>query len=352
MRTKIICTLGPTSQTEDVLKRMADAGMSVARFNFSHGKHADHLRLMEMVRKINKKHGLEIKLLQDLEGYRIRIGAFKRHKPIPVKNGQTVFLTAKPVPGEGNIIPFDFDGSLEAFKDLEHIFIDDGTICLKIIRILKDRIQAKVLVGGDINEHKGINVPGIRFRIEGLTDKDKKDVLLGIDQKVDFIAQSFVRKADDMLALKEAVKDKHPKCKFIAKIENEEGLDNIDEIIDVSDGIMVARGDLGVSMPIYEVPVFQKMIIRKCNRKKKIDITATQMLENMVNHIRPTRAEVSDIANAVLDRSDYIMLSGETAKGKYPVEAVEMMKNVIKFTEESSIFKKKVSSKGIKNERS
>jgi len=347
-RTKIICTLGPTSQTEDVLKRMADAGMSVARFNFSHGLHAEHLSRMEIVRKINKKYGFDIKLLQDLEGYRIRIGLFKRHRPVFVSPGQTVFLTKKNILGQGNIIPFDFDGSTEEFKGLEHIFIDDGTICLKIKRIFADKIQTTVLVGGSISEHKGINVPGIRFRMEGLTEKDKKDAAFGIKQKVDYIAQSFVRKADDILSLREFVKKEHSGCLLIAKIENEEGLDKIDEIINVSDGIMVARGDLGVSMPIYEVPVFQKMIIGKCNKKKKMDITATQMLEHMVDHIRPTRAEVSDIANAVLDGSDYIMLSGETAKGKYPVEAVEMMKNVIEFTEKSPLYRKRKSIRGKK----
>ncbi len=333
-KTKIICTIGPSSDSITVLRNMMRSGMDVARLNFSHGTHAEHYRRIEAIRRLNGKYHRHVRILQDLEGYRIRIGLLKDAKPIALKKKQVVCLTNKEAcRGEG-AIPFDYRGSLKEIKVGNSIFIDDGTIALAVKRVTAQYVSAEVVVGGILKEHKGINMPEVNFRFKGLTDKDRTDARFGLDNKVDFIAQSFVRDKKDMLHLRRLVEGAgHPGCRIIAKIENRQGIANIDEILEVSDGIMIARGDMGVSVPVYEVPMIQKYIIRKCNLRKKFVITATQMLESMTEHPRPSRAEVTDVANAILDGSDYVMLSGETAAGSYPVEAVRMMDQVIKFTE-------------------
>jgi len=335
-KTKVICTLGPSSSKAAVLKKMILSGMDVARLNFSHGTHKTHKQSIDIIRRLNKAHRNKIKILQDLEGYRIRVGLFKGpRKTIELVKGSIVTLINKLETDQKDIIPFDYKGSLYDIKTGCHIFIDDGNIDLKVKSRDRDSIRVEVLVPGILKEHKGINIPDINLKFEGLTDKDKNDLLFGIANKVDFIAQSFVRNKKDILSVRNFINQHKFNCPLIAKIENRQGIENIDEILEVSDGIMIARGDMGVSLPIYEVPMMQKMIIKKCNYHRAFVITATQMLESMTEHIRPTRAEVSDIANAIIDGSDYVMLSAETAAGKHPVEAMQMMNDIIKFTEKS-----------------
>lgn len=273
--------------------------------------------------------------MQDLEGYRIRVGRFKGGKEIILRKRQEVLLTNRDILGKDNIIPFDYKGKLSDIKTGSHIYIDDGNIDLAVKENKGKFLKAQVTVPGILKENKGINIPGLKLKFKGLTDKDRLDIGFGIKYKVDYIAQSFVRNKEDIISIRGLINTDMPQCKIIAKIENRDGIKNIDEIIEVSDGIMIARGDMGVSLPIYEIPVIQKEIIRKCNDAGKFVITATQMLESMTGHIRPTRAEVTDVANAILDGSDYLMLSAETAAGGYPVESVEMMDKIINFTEES-----------------
>jgi len=315
---------------------MEQAGLDIARLNFSHGDHKTHKRNIDFIRKLNKTNRHKIKILQDLEGYRIRVGLFKGpRKMVELVKGSIVTLISELQTDRKDVIPFDYIGSMYDIKAGCHIFIDDGNIALKVKSRDKHGVKAEVIVPGILKEHKGINIPDINLKFEGLTKKDENNLLFGIANKVDFIAQSFVRSKNDILSVREFIGRHKFNCPLIAKIENRQGIENIDEILEVSDGIMVARGDMGVSLPIYEVPVMQKMIIKKCNKRKKFVITATQMLESMTENVRPTRAEVSDVANAILDGSDYVMLSGETAVGRHPVETVQMMSDIIKFTEMS-----------------
>jgi len=309
------------------------AGMDVARLNFSHGSHEEQMARINFVRRLNKKYRRHIRILQDLEGYRIRIGRFKNRnkKSIELKKRQEVYLGRRV--NESGVIPFDYDGPLRDIKRGSSIYIDDGNIALEVKSASRNYLKAEVLIPGILKENKGVNIPGIKLRFKDLTEKDKRDLQFGIKNRVDFIAQSFVRNKKDVLNVRNFVNRKTTRPRIIAKIENREGIRNIDEILGVADGIMIARGDMGVSLPIYEVPMIQKMIIKKCLKRKKMVITATQMLESMTERKRPTRAEVSDIANAILDGSGYLMLSGETAIGVYPALAVKMMNDIIKFTE-------------------
>ena len=340
-KTKIICTLGPSSSNAAVLKKLVFSGMNVARLNFSHGTHKTHKQSIDIIRRLNKNRRNKIKILQDLEGYRIRVGLFKGPKKmLALTAGSIVTLINKPQTDRKNVVPFDYQGSLYDVKIGSHIFIDDGSIALKVRHRDKNGLKAEVLVPSVVKEHKGINIPDIDLKFDGLTEKDKNDLLFGIENKVDFIAQSFVRNEKDILRVREFINRRNFNCPLIAKIENRQGIENIDRIMQVSDGIMIARGDMGVSLPIYEVPVFQKIIIKKCSRHSAFVITATQMLESMTEHIRPTRAEVSDVANAIIDGSDYVMLSAETAVGRHPVEATKMMSDIIMFTEKSLKCKK------------
>ena len=337
VKTKIICTIGPSSENTTVLRKMMLAGMDVARLNFSHASHKEHLSRINLIRKLNKKYRRRIKILQDLEGYRIRIGTLKnRSKSIELKNRQRVYLSNQKKANDRPTIPFDYEGPLRDIKRGAFIYIDDGNIVLRVKSASKNYVQAEVVIPGILKENKGVNIPGIKLSFKDLTEKDKKDLQFGLKNKMDFIAQSFVRNKKDVLNVKEFVNYSKVKPRIIAKIENREGIKNIDEILGIADGIMIARGDMGVSLPIYEVPMMQKMIIKKCIKQKKMVITATQMLESMTEHKRPTRAEVSDIANAILDGSGYLMLSGETAIGAHPALAVKMMNDIIKFTEYAS----------------
>ncbi len=331
VKTKIICTIGPASNNYSALRKMMLAGMDVARLNFSHGELAQHAKVINLARTLNKKYSRHLRILGDLEGYRIRIGKLK--KEVVLQKRQKLLLSNESILCEKGFIPFDYEGSLSDIKNDSFIYIDDGNITLKVKSRSNGCLHAEVIVPGVLKEHKGMNMPDINFKFSGLTNKDKKDIEFSVKNKLDYIAQSFVRNKNDILNFRDSVKDRLPNCKIIAKIENRQGIKNIDEIIAVSDGIMIARGDMGVSLPIYEIAVIQKMIIRKCNHMKKFAITATQMLESMTDNLRPTRAEVTDVANALLDGSDYLMLSAETAAGKYPVESVNMMNQIIKFTE-------------------
>lgn len=335
VKTKIICTLGPSSGNVTILRNMMLAGMDVARLNFSYRTHASHEHHINLIRELNRKYRRHIKILQDLEGYRIRIGKFRNKEGVELKKRQQVLLTNQDVAGEKKVIPFDYETSLNDIKAGTHIYIDDGNIALVVKTSTNRYIKAEVVIPGFLKENKGVNIPNIKLQFKGLTDKDRIDIQFGIKNKVDYIAQSFVRDRNDIIQIRDLLKPRLPNCQIVAKIENLQGIKNIDEIIDVSDGIMIARGDMGISIPIYQIPIVQKRIIRKCNQRKKFVITATQMLESMVENPKPTRAEVTDVANAVLDGTDSVMLSAETAVGKHPVEAVRMMNQILKFTENS-----------------
>ncbi len=336
-KTGIICTIGPSSEKDGTLMKMIEAGMSVARLNFSHGNRIDHQKRIDALGSLNQEYAYEVKILQDLEGFRIRIGSFENRVggTIELKEKQIVILSNQTIAQNYETIPLDYSGSLQVIKTGDAIYIDDGNIALEATKVAETFIQCKVVVPGKVKEHKGVNIPEARFPFKGLSEKDRLDLQLGIKNKVDFIAQSFVRNRQDVADIRDIITQNNFSCRLIAKIENKDGIENLDEILEVADGIMVARGDLGVSLPIYEVPILQKVIIKKCRQQKKIVITATQMLESMTENLRPTRAEVSDVANAILDGSDYVMLSGETAIGKHPVETIGMMKKIIDFTEKS-----------------
>lgn len=331
-QTGIVCTLGPASQARETILHMAQNGMDMARLNFSHGKHDDHVRLIETVRDINRRDGFQIKILQDLEGYRIRVGIL--HQPLVLGRGQTVFMSHEREQRPGDI-PLDLDADLRVFKPGMDVFIDDGLICLEVIRCVKDRLELRVEHGGELKSRKGINVPDLKLQANILTPKDQDDLAFGLQHRVDCIAQSFVRNRADIMRVRRLAQKTLPHCKIYAKIENREGVRNVDSIMDACDGIMVARGDLGVSLPIFKIPIIQKSIIRRCNRRKRYSITATQMLESMTENKRPTRAEVSDVANAILDGTDFVMLSAETAAGRFPVESVSMMRQIVEYTEGS-----------------
>jgi pyruvate kinase len=332
VKTKIICTLGPASSDAGTLRKMMIEGMDVARLNFSHGSFTEHQSRADTIRKLNKKYKRHVRLLQDLEGYRIRIGRLKGGQ-IELKKNQFVFLAKPGAALEAGFIPFDYSGPFGVIKPGHRIFIDDGNIALKVRSRTKYVLKCEVIIPGVLKDHKGVNMPDTRLKFKGLTEKDKHDIGFGIKNGVDFIAQSFVRDKDDILHIRALLKDRYPECRLIAKIENRDGIKNIGRILDAADGIMVARGDMGVSIPIFQIPIVQKEIIRKCNERKKFVITATQMLESMTEHLMPTRAEVTDVSNAVFDGTDMVMLSGETAVGKHPVETVRMMNQILKYTE-------------------
>jgi pyruvate kinase len=333
IQTKIIATLGPASESATVLRKMMEAGLDVVRINFSHGTHEDHARRIKMVRVLNTKHHRHLRILGDLEGPRIRIGIINNADGMNLTRHQVVILSNEIHASEGNRIPLDYTGSLVAIKKGYAIYIDDGNILLQARTIMRRAVQAEVVIPGILKTHKGVNIPDAHLRFPILSDKDKKDLEFAASEGLDYIAQSFVRGRRDMLAVKEfcARKNFHPG--LIAKIENGDGIRNLKHIVQVSDGIMIARGDLGVSLPIADVPLMQKEIIRECRRQGKFSITATQMLESMTVNHRPTRAEASDVCNAVLDGSGFLMLSAETAVGKYPSESVGMMNEIIRVAE-------------------
>ena len=330
-KTKILATLGPSSSSPALLRKLYLSGLDAVRLNFSHGTLAEHAARIALVRGLNRKLRRHIFILQDLKGNRIRIGRLEA--PVELKKKQRVTLTQSDGPGKAGEIPFDYRGSLEVIKKGHFIYIDDGNIALEVKTVGRGSVSCEVAAGGLLKERKGVNIPLARLDFPLLSDEDREDIEFGVAQKVDFIAQSFVRSKADVLAVARLVKPRLPSCRIIAKIEAREAIKNLEEIAEAADGLMVARGDMGVMFPLWEVPTLQKRIIRLCNRLKKPVITATQMLETMTANPIPTRAEVSDVANAVLDGTDYVMLSAETAAGKYPAEAVRMMNQIVKYTE-------------------
>jgi pyruvate kinase len=335
-KTKIIATLGPASSSYTVLRKMIAAGLDVVRLNFSHGSHRQHAEAIELVRRINKKYRRAIKIMQDLEGFRIRIGRFKGARTRELKARSTVWLTNDPSGQGPRTIPFDYEGDLRQIKRGQLVYIDDGNLTLRVSEITASSLKTLVIEGGVLKERKGINMPGAALDFGAITEKDKKDIQFGIENNVDYVALSFVRNADDVREAAELIKPSLPRCRIVAKVESRRAIENVDAIIDAADGIMIARGDMGVAIPIYEVPIVQKQIIRKCNAAGKFAITATQMLEHMTEHSRPTRAEVTDVANAIIDGTDFVMLSAESAVGRHPDQAVRMMNDIIKFTEKAA----------------
>ncbi len=332
-KTKIICTLGPAVANGAKIEQLIEAGMNIARLNFSHGDYKQHKKMFKMVRKASEKLKKPIGILQDLEGHRIRVGNFKDNEPIELKPRQILEISSFYKIGRANLITVSYNGFEKYLKKGYEIFIDDGNISLKVKEVKKTCAKVQVVSGGLLMPNKGINVPEANFKFPGISQKDKKDLEFGLNMGVDYVAQSFVRSAKDIVIVKKIMKRKKRNIPVIAKIENPKGLENIDEIIEVSDGIIVARGDLGVSMSLEKVPILQKEIIHKCNRRGKPVITATQMLDSMTHNKRPTRAEVTDVANAIIDGTDLTMLSGETAIGKYPAGAVSYMDKIIVNTE-------------------
>ena len=330
-KTKILATLGPASSSPAMLRKLYHAGLDAVRLNFSHGTNEEHAAKVALVRELNRKLRRHVLIMQDLKGNRIRVGRLKA--PLELKKRLQVKLIQADEARRPGEIPFDYRGSLKVIKKGHFIYIDDGNISLEVKAIGRDSLSCEVTAGGVLKERKGVNIPLARLDFPPLSDEDREDIDFGVTHKLDFIAQSFVRSKADVLAVAQLVKPRLPSCKIIAKIEAREAIKNLDEIIDAADGIMVARGDMGVMFPLWEVPVLQKRIIKLCNRLKKPVITATQMLETMTANALPTRAEVSDVANAVLDGTDYVMLSAETAAGKYPAEAVRMMNQIVKYTE-------------------
>ncbi|WP_409345303.1 pyruvate kinase [Paenibacillus sp. MBLB4367] len=327
-KAKIVCTIGPSSESPDMLKKLINAGMNVARLNFSHGDFEEHGRRIQNIRQASGEHGKTVAILLDTKGPEIRTGKLKE-EPIELVQDEHIVLTTEELLGDKNRISVSYK---ELPKDVHvgsTILIDDGLIGLSVIEVRGTEIECRIINGGPIKSRKGVNVPGVKISLPGITEKDANDIVFGIEQGVDFIAASFVRKASDVLEIRELLEKHNAKhIQIISKIENQEGVDNLDEILEVSDGLMVARGDLGVEIPAEEVPLVQKKMIRKCNYAGKPIITATQMLDSMQRNPRPTRAEASDVANAIFDGTDAIMLSGETAAGKYPVESVETMARI------------------------
>lgn len=332
--TKIVATLGPASAKEDVLEKMFKEGLNVIRMNFSHGDQASHQKNLNLVRKVAKKTGSNISILQDLSGPKIRIGDFKDGK-IVLKKGQTFTLTTKKILGDESIVYINYEKLPKEIKPGSCIMIFDGKINLKVKSIAGEEIKCTVVEGGEISNRKGVNVPGANLSIKSLTEKDKTDIEFGVKNKVEFVAFSFVRTAGDVLELRSILDKAKSKSLIISKIETTEAVENFDEILKVTDGVMVARGDLAVEVGAENVPVLQKDFISKCNKAGKPVITATQMLDSMEHSPVPTRAEVSDVANAIFDGTDAVMLSGETATGQFPVESIKVMSRVALVSEES-----------------
>ncbi|WP_020402612.1 pyruvate kinase [Gracilimonas tropica] len=332
-RTKIVCTIGPSCNTQEKIEDLLLHGMNVARVNFSHGSHKDHAKVIRHIRNAAEKFQYSVPVLMDLQGPKIRVGKMKEGGQ-QLETGSTIKITGEDVEGTSSVIPIDYKNLLHEAEVGNSILLDDGLLEFKVTDKKPDSLEAKVVVGGLLKSRKGVNLPNVRISIPALTEKDLKDLEFGIKQDVDLIALSFVRSAKDVRDIISRVRAAGSQAGIIAKIEKPEALEVIDEIIEEADGIMVARGDLGIEIPTEEVPIVQKMIIEKCRMAGKPVITATQMLDSMINNPRPTRAESSDVANAVLDGTDAVMLSGETAAGKYPMEAVNVMDRICRMIEE------------------
>ena len=334
-KTKVVCTMGPNTNDRELLKKLIENGMDVARFNFSHGDHEEQKSRMDLLKELRQELNTNTAILLDTKGPEIRTGVLKGGKRIMLKAGEQFTLTTEEIEGDESKVSITYEGLVQDVDAGRVILIDDGLIELKVVGKSEKEIFCEVINGGELGERKGVNVPNVAVRLPAITEKDKDDIRFGVEQGIDFIAASFVRNAECVLEIKAYLKELGaPYVPIIAKVENAEGIKNIDEIIRAADGVMVARGDLGVEIPAEEVPYLQKMIIQKCNMNFKTVITATQMLDSMMRNPRPTRAEVTDVANAVYDGTDAVMLSGETAQGKYPLEALQMMGHIIQNTEQ------------------
>jgi pyruvate kinase len=333
-KTKIICTIGPASEDLDIIMQMMEAGMNVARLNFSHGTHEEHRQRINKLRYAGQQRRSPLAIMLDTRGPEIRTGLLE-NKKVQLKSGQQFNLTNRSIKGDESQVEINYANlPREVHKD-NIILLADGLISLLVKETTDTDIICRVMNGGELGERKGVNVPGVRIELPFMSDKDREDILFGIEMEVDFIAASFVRSAEDVIEIKRILEQKHADIDVIAKIESQEGVNNLEDIIQIADGIMVARGDLGVEIAAEEVPLIQKEILKKCSKVGKPAIIATQMLDSMIVNPRPTRAEVSDVANGIFDGSDAIMLSGETAAGKYPVEVVETMARVAYRAEQS-----------------
>ena len=331
-KTKIVCTLGPSSNTPEIIEKMIKAGMNVARFNFSHGSHEEHKQRIDMVRAASQKLGIPVALLLDTKGPEIRLGKFKNGS-IMMEAGKDFTLTARDIEGDETIASMNYKELPQDVKAGDHIILSDGLVNLEVVSVEGEDIHTKILNSGKMSDRKRVAVPGIAINLPAVSETDAADIEFGCRMNMDWIAASFIQRGKDVLTIRKILEKHDSHMKIISKIECQAAVNNIDDIIKMSDGIMVARGDLGVEVPAEEVPMLQKVLIHKCQAAGKPVITATQMLESMCNNPRPTRAETSDVANAILDGTDAIMLSGETAGGLYPVEAVETMARVATFTE-------------------
>jgi pyruvate kinase len=332
---KIVCTIGPASSSPRIIERLMRAGMDVARLNFSHGKHEDHARSIGTLRAAAIEHEKPIALIADLQGPKIRTGPLAGGTPVTLRAGQRFVITTARVPGDANCVSTTFRPLPREVHRGNRILLSDGLIELRVEKVRGQEVICEVVNGGALGQHKGINLPGIQLRVPALTSKDRKDLAFALTQDVNYIAVSFVRHPEDVVLAKNLIRRAGKDTPVIAKLEKPEAIENLDAILRVADGVMVARGDLGVEMNPERVPVVQKMIITRAREARRPVITATQMLESMTQNPRPTRAEASDVANAIFDGSDAVMLSAETASGKYPVEAVAMMARIIEEAEGS-----------------
>lgn len=345
-KTKIICTIGPASESPDKLEELMKAGMNVARFNFSHGDHEEQRKRFDNVIAIGKKLNLPVATLLDTKGPEIRLKEFANGKEELTK-GQLFTLTTNDVLGDNNICSITYKGLVNDVEVGGRILIDDGLIEMKVLKITDTDIECEVINGGKVSNKKGVNVPGANLSMPFISEVDRNDIIFGAQTGFDILACSFVRRASDIIEVRKLVEDNGGKMTIIAKIENKEGIDNLEEIMEVADGVMVARGDMGVEIPFEEVPILQKRMIKLAEAKGKHVITATQMLESMINNPRPTRAETTDVANAIYDGTTAIMLSGETAAGKYPIEAVKTMAKIAERTEQDIDYKNRMKRRDI-----
>ena len=338
-KTKIICTIGPASDNEDILAKMCRAGMNVARLNFSHGTHAEHKEKIDLIKRVRTKLDLPIAIMLDTKGPEYRIKTFK-DKKIFLKDGDTFVFTTEDVVGDETRVSVSYENLISELGVGDRILVNNGLVVFEVMALEEKNAVCKVISGGELSDRKSMHFPNKVLMQEYLSEQDKSDLLFGIENEVDFVAASFVSNKKDILAVRNFLNENGGEdIDIIAKIENRAGVDNIDEICEIADGIMVARGDLGVEIPFVEVPSVQKFLIEKCRLLGKRVITATEMLESMINNPRPTRAEISDVANAVYDGSSAVMLSGETAAGKFPVDAVRNMAEIAEFTEQRIDYK-------------
>jgi pyruvate kinase len=345
-KTKIICTMGPTTDKEGLLSEMLKAGMDMARFNFSHGDHSEQAKRIALVRQAAKEVGKPVAIIADTKGPEMRLGIFKAGK-VELTDGSDFCLTTEDIEGDEKTSSVNYGGLPAELSVGDQVLLNDGKLTLEVIKLEPTKIHTKIIHGGEISSRKRVAVPGIKLKLPFISPQDEADINFAIDHDMDYIAASFVQTQEDIIEIRKLLEAKNSTMGIIAKIESRDGVNNIDEILQVADGIMVARGDLGVEIPYEEVPLVQKAIITKCNKVGKPVITATQMLESMISNYRATRAEASDVANSIFDGTDVIMLSGETASGEYPLEAVQTMAKIAIRTEESLDYVKIFRNKGI-----